>query len=257
MIEPNILKSSLQEAISENIRLLAEGHERFRVFTPFMFDDGDHFCIVAKRKNNEWIFTDEGHTFMHLSYDIKTQSLNSGTRAKIIENVLSNFGISEKNGALLCEFNKDNIGAMFFSYVQALCKISDINYLTQERIISTFNDDVNNFLSEFVPQERIYPKYCDIKIDPHGHYPIDYKINGMESPLHVFVINSDDKCRNATISIHHFEKNKFLFNSLGIFEDQEKMNRRALAQFTDVCDRQFASLYANRPKIKKHISKML
>ena len=37
------LENSLQQAISGAVRLLAEGHNRFRIFTPFMFDDGDHF----------------------------------------------------------------------------------------------------------------------------------------------------------------------------------------------------------------------
>ena len=43
---------------------------RFLVFTPFTFDDGDHLAIVLKRYDKHWFLSDEGHTYMHLSYEL-------------------------------------------------------------------------------------------------------------------------------------------------------------------------------------------
>ena len=42
------IERDFHEKVSSKIRLAAEGMERFRVFTPFMFDDGDHLDIVSK-----------------------------------------------------------------------------------------------------------------------------------------------------------------------------------------------------------------
>lgn len=48
-----------------------EGTNKYRIFTPFTFNDGDGFVIVLKLLNNKWILTDEGNTLMsHRSPDI-------------------------------------------------------------------------------------------------------------------------------------------------------------------------------------------
>ena len=86
--------------VSAKVRLMAEGVNRFRVITPFLFEDGDHLVIVLKREGNQWVLTDEAHTFMHLSYDLDVRDLQRGTRQTIISNALTAFGISEDQGEL-------------------------------------------------------------------------------------------------------------------------------------------------------------
>ena len=40
---------------------------KYRVYTPFMFDDGDHYVIEFHVKINErYAYSDTGHTEMHL-----------------------------------------------------------------------------------------------------------------------------------------------------------------------------------------------
>lgn len=251
------LTSSLQQAVSSSIHLLEEGHNRFRVFTPFLFDDGDHFSIVAKLSDGKWMFSDEGHTFMHLSYELNTDAFNSGTRAKIIAATLENFGILEERGALICPFQESNMGAMFFAYVQALCKISDVSYLTRERVVSTFVEDCKNFVSDFVPENRIIIDYHDNRIDAQERYPVDCYVNGMQRPLHVYAVHNDSKCRDVTIIMHHFRKHDIPFESVAVFEDQEKINRRVLARFSDIVGKQFSSLAMNQKDIKKYITDKL
>jgi len=58
------IERDFKRAVCESVRLVPEGLDRFRVFTPFMFDDGDHLAIVLKRQRDGWALTDEGHTFM-------------------------------------------------------------------------------------------------------------------------------------------------------------------------------------------------
>ena len=59
-----------QRKVSEKVRLASEGIDRYRVFTPFMFDDGDHLAIVLRKESGRWTLSDEGHTYMHLTYDL-------------------------------------------------------------------------------------------------------------------------------------------------------------------------------------------
>jgi len=126
------IEKEFKEKVCKEIRLMEEGVNRYHIFTPFQFDDGDSFAIVLKRTGNKWILSDEGHTFMHMSYDLDMDSLDTGNRAKIIGTTLNTFGVKENKGILIAEVNEKNIGNMFYNYVQALIKITDITYLNSD-----------------------------------------------------------------------------------------------------------------------------
>ena len=66
---------------------------------------------------------------------------------------------------------------------------------------------------------------------------------------------SSNDGRDATIALHQFEKWEIPHFALGVFEDQETINRKVLARFSDVCDKQFASL--NRDRISQYIQGQL
>ena len=247
------IEKQFKEKVCQEIRLVQEGVDRYRVFTPFQFEDGDSLSIVFKKIESDWTLSDEGHTFMHLSYDIDIESFDKGTRAKIISTTLNNFGISEKAGVLFANLNEENLGNVFYNYVQALIKITDLTYLTRERIKSTFWEDFKSFMTEKVPENRIKFNFNDSQHDPQSKYPIDCHINGMEKPLFVFAIGNDDKCNVSTINILQYEKWGLQFKSLAIFEDQEEISRKAVARFSDVCEKQFSSLTANKERIEKYL----
>ena len=56
------------------------------------------------------------------------------------------------------------------------------------------------------------------------------------------------------LALLQFEKWEVPFRSLAIFEDQETINRKVLARFSDVCEKQFSSLTANRDRIKRFLT---
>ena len=89
--------------LQERLRLTSEGMDRFRVFTPFLFEDGDHLAIVLKKDGPKWVLSDEAHTYMHLTYDIDEKDLHRGNRQKIISNALSTFRIEDRDGELVLD----------------------------------------------------------------------------------------------------------------------------------------------------------
>ncbi len=248
------IESSFKDAVCREIQLRPEGIDRFVVFNPFTFSDGDNLTIVLRKNHNHWLLTDEGHTLMHLTYAIDEKALTSGTRMQIIDNALSIYGITENEGELIIPIENDHFGAALFNFIQGLIRITDVSYFTRERVKSTFLEDFRGFMSMVVPENRRTFDWHDPAHDRQGNYSVDCRLNGGTRQLFVFALPNDEKTRDATISLLQFEKWGLIFESLAIFEDQENINRKVLARFSDVGGKQFSSLFGNQDKIEKFVN---
>ncbi len=251
------IEQDFRNKVCEKLKISSEGMDRFRVFTPFMFEDGDHLSILLKRDNGSWMLSDEGHTYMHLTYDLDEKDLQRGTRQKIISNALSSFKVEDREGELIVTIEDDRYGDVLFSFVQGLLKITDVTYLSRERVRSTFMEDFKAFMEEAVPADRRVFEWHDPVHDPEGKYTVDCRVNGMRKPILVHALPNDDKTRDATITLLQFEKWGLIFRSLAIFEDQEQINRKVLARYSDVSEKQFSNLSANRDRIKRYLEEAL
>ena len=249
------IQSAFRQSLAQSIELLPEGVNRYQVFTPFHFDDGDHFVIVLKEDGNGGLLiTDEGHTYMHLSYRMPLSRISKGPRNQIIESALDRYGVFERQGQIFMPIKEiGEAGNALYNFVQCLMQISDVLYLNRERAASTFMEDFMAFLSESVPAERLQFDYREKSHDPEGKYRVDCRINGAARPLHVYGIGSDNKCKDVNISILQFQKWDIPFRTLAVFEDQENIGRKVLSRFTDVCDRQFSSLGTNKSRIREFL----
>lgn len=252
---PETIIQEFRGKVCEEINLSSEGINRFIVFTPFMFDDGDHLSILLKQENGRWYLSDEGHTFMHVSYD--EIDIEKGTRAKIIDTVLASYRIKNTEGELRAYIEGDNYGDALYSFVQGLIKITDISYLTRERVRSTFLEDFRSLLEKKIPEDRRIFDYSDPKHDPAKKYIVDCRINGARRPLFVFAIPNDNKCRDSTIICLQYEKFGVPFVATAIFESQEEINRRVLARFSDVCEKQFPLLQSAKERFEPYWREIL
>lgn len=247
------IANDFNEKVSDTVRLHEEGVNRYRVFTPFTFDDGDGFSIVLQKNGDGWLLSDEGHTFMHISYEMDMDALQKGNRAELLDSVLTNFGISESDGSLELRFEPEEAGNALYTYLQALTKITDLSYLNREIVKSTFIEDFKQTMESELPDGCYTFDFHFEEHDPKKSYPVDCFVNSMEVPLLIFAIQSDDKCRDVTINLHQYERWGIPFRSLAIFENQTDINRKVLARFSDVSDKQFSNLVSNRERIHNYL----
>lgn len=251
------IEREFKTKVCDSLSLVPEGIDRYKVFTPFLFEDGDHLAIVLKKSSGHWVLSDEGHTYMHLTYEIDEKDLRSGTRQKIITNALSAFAIQEIEGELIAEVPDGRYGDVLFNFVQGLLKVTDVTFLSRERVRSSFIEDFRNFIADHVPASRRVFQWNDPAHDQEKKYIVDCRINGMPKPLFVFALPSEEKVSVATISLLQFERWGINHKALGIYEDQEQIGRKVVARFSDVCDKQFSSFSGNRDRIQRYFEEAL
>ena len=251
-MDRNGFEENFRKKVCGEIHLVPEGVNRFFVHTPFKFDDGDHLKIILKQENGNWIFTDEGHTYMHLSYsDLK---LDTDTRKKIIDTELTRFQILDRSGELILHTQNEAYGDALYSFIQGLLNVFDVRYLKREIVRSLFMEDFQTFLNRKLQSERIIFNYHHPTFDPRGSYPVDCYVEGKDRPIFIFGILNDDKCREATITILFYEKNSYDFSSIAIFENAEEITSKNLMRFMDLCGKEYSTLQSAEGRFDAHFA---
>ena len=249
----NNIRHEFMTKVGSKIKLIEEGEDRFRILSPFQFDDGDQLVIVLKKVGDKWVLSDERHTFRHMTYEMDEKQLFKGARRQIIENALSMFDIINRNGELWLDVSDGNFGDAFFDFVQSILKITDISYLSKVQTRSPFMQEFHNLLLNHVGDDNTDFEWFDSEIDKKGIYKVDCKIESAQKPIFAYAINNDRKIRDVTIALHQFNAWGLKYRPLGIFEGRKKPGVNVLERFVHVCDEYFIGINESYASILDYI----
>ena len=244
---------NFRQKVCDQVRLEAEGVDRYHVFTPFLFEDGDHLVVILKQENGKWILSDEGHTFMHLTYDLEDKDLRSGGRQKIISNALAAFSVEDRNGELILSIDDDQYGDALYRYIQALLRISDVSYLSRDRVRTTFMEDVREFV-----KEQITGGTCPVRVarpNPWSWRPVYRRLHDRKSirpDPHLCPAKQWPGKRGNHQPSYVREVGPEIPVHRHLWRPRE-INRKTLAKFSDVCEKQFSNFPGNKDRFLKYV----
>jgi len=223
----------LSDAVKTAIKLEPVGRNTFRVITPFIFDDSDNFVIFLETEKGVIKFTDQGHTLLHVSYEV---DITSETREKILNSVLATHDLEYNEGEIYTKSTLKDIGQAFWDFIQGLLRVSDISQWKFERAASLFFEEFEEFMESRIRPKvpKVIKKWQEPSIDEAGLYEIPWFCANGKKPLFVFPIQSTVQCDQAIKSCLKYEGAKFEFNSFAVYADIEKINRRSQNQLLDI-----------------------
>ncbi len=234
----NIITEFKNNALRQ-FKIIPEEDNLYYIATRFFFDDGDEFVIYLAKEENKWVLTDKGHTYIYLSYTLEPEEIHQGRRGEIIHKILAAFDITDRNGELVLDLSKERYKARYgdalHNFIRAIEKISNVLYWKQYRTKPTFTTLFTDMLYSIVEKSRTEYNWHEPDRDTNKKYPVDYKINGLHTPLFLFTLTSDTKTRKATVILHQLKKWEVDFYSIGVLKDN-KIDAQAQLHLQDICD---------------------
>ncbi len=239
---------SLQSIICKKFEFERLNKKSYKIYLPFLFDDGDQITIGLDFKNSgkRWILSDGGDTFLHLNYHFGDFEFYKGSRKEYINKFLKNYKTSLLQGELIKEINPVNFEFEIFEYIQCILKVSNITLLEREIVEKTFFQDFKSKLSDYlnINQYRlnldyIYDYY--LEDDREKLYKIDCYIRTRNNPMFIFAIGSRYTCQKATITILSLEK-RMKFHAVSIFKNIETIPRKIAIKLNDVVEKSVSNI---------------
>jgi len=130
------------------------------ITTPYLDRHNDYVQIYAKRANEGYTLTDDGHTIGDLEQN--GCKLESKKRQELLKLTLNGFGVQVDGNALQVHASPDNFALRKHNLVQAMLAVNDMFYLAVPMVASLFYEDVVAWLDvheiRFIPRAKFTGK---------------------------------------------------------------------------------------------------
>jgi hypothetical protein len=232
----------------ENLKSDLNHHVVFRekrpgvlqVLAPLFHEDGDMvdiFLDLPKPPSDSIRISDYGMTLMRLSY---SYDVDTPTKRRILDRILSENGITEERGRLYVETTPEHVYPALLQFAQTAAKVSNMQAFKREVVQGLFyemlGDFVKSSLSRFHPIEGYLP------LPDRDDLEVDWKLS-LPRQVFMFGVKDNAKARLAGLSCLQFQMTGIPFRSVIVHEDFENgLSKKDQSRITSVADKQFTSL---------------
>lgn len=247
------LRFSIASALSREITLSQIDAHTAQVWVPFYFPDGDGLVVHLRDAGGDDIeVTDSAHTFMHIGYHDDVDALRSGTRGGLLESIKLRHGVEDRNGELLTHTTRGDVGQAVFGFVQALLEVSDLRNLSRANVRHSFREDVAELLAGLPGMQT---GYVNAARDPDGLYVMPYVMNGVDRPIAVYDINTNENATEAVLVVEKHAAWTPAMEFVAIERDQTTLGRKQTARLSQAFGKQFPAFQGHADEIVAYLER--
>jgi len=212
-----------------------------QVIAPLYHEDGDMVDLFLDSPRSPGApirITDHGMTLMRLSYSYE---IDTPTKRKILDRILSENGVSESQGRLFLETTPERIYPALLQFAQTVAKVSNMQVFKREIVQNLFYEALNDFvassLTSYRPQANFQP------LPERDDLDVDWRFPLATRDIYLYGVRDGAKARLVGLTCLEFQKANVPFRSVLIHEDFEnEMSKKDQRRITNIADKQFATL---------------
>ncbi len=238
-MEIDSLKDILQQRVATPVDLYERRTGSYQLIFPIFHEDGDMVDVYLQDSplgEGRIRICDFGMTLMRLSYSYE---VNTDTKRRIYESILTNNGVGDDNGNLYLDTNVEALYESTLQFAGCIQKICNMRYWQRETIRSAFYDDLEKWIAENLTQFEPEPDLFPLTDYPNS---VDWTLKCNNRQLYVFGVLGNDKAKNVAISLLEFKAAQLPFLSLVVHENMENLGRREQLYLTRNADKQYPIL---------------
>jgi hypothetical protein len=224
-----------------------------QVLAPLFHEDGDMvdiFIDLPKPPNDSIRISDHGMTLMRLSY---SYDVDTPTKRRILDRILSENGITEERGRLYVETNPEHIYPTLLQFAQTAAKVSSMQAFKREVVQSLFYETLGDFVKSCL--SRFHPVEGYIPIPDRDDLEVDWKLS-LPRQVFMFGVKDNAKARLAALSCLQFQMTGIPFRSVIVHEDFENgLSKKDQSRITNAADKQFTSLSDFQANAEKYFQR--
>ena len=184
--------------------------------TSFSYPNGDSVNLYFSGFGDTLAVSDEGATvdFLH-AHNIELPA----DRRDTIKTMCRPYEVEFATPVLRRFFQMPEIGPASMALCEAITRVAAISYQAVPQLRSSLPLAVDTLLRKRVmPRRGVERQWIAKRQDPKGSFPVDFRVNGLGEPRHIFSVTSSSKSILAVAVVNFLRSHRINVPTLAIVD---------------------------------------